>query len=830
MQSSTDTTKGAPRNLVVLSDGTGNGAGAFWKTNVWRVYQALDLAEFPKGNDGKAEGLRRQIAWYDDGVGTSSFRPLALLGGAVGWGLKRNVLDLYTFLCRNYRPGDRIYAFGFSRGAFTVRIVVDMVAEKGLLAGLGRHELARAARDAYREYRDCFNQTGKHIDLFRWIRKQIIRRWRQAWNQDYYDKIKENPHHTEVKSIAFIGVWDTVAAYGLPLQELTRGIDYWVWPLSMPNYALHKDVERACHALALDDERDTFHPLIWDEIDDPRPNRIQQVWFAGMHADVGGGYPDDALAHVPLRWMMECAEEAGLRFKDSAWKEVDRLIDPFGPLHDSRRGLGSYYRYQPRRVSARINETDQFGRIMQPPDRRRQSQASGSPSVGAANARAAEGAKARRKGPPALMKEPVKVHESVLQRIKEGTDEYAPIVLPNRFVLAGSNGTIVDGEPMGQGKERFAAQEGVWDEVWKRRVFYFATVGLSLIVAALPLIQRWMPPEPCEHVLCFAAPAISSIRNVLPAFLAAWIDAFAKVPLSFLGLVAAIVAFTMKGAALQQRIQSQMRALWSKALALDPSESKEMPKSWIRRLLSVSWIQPRLPKISVRRLRGNKIYRKFFRALKWHIVPHAFGVLVLVILVLLAAFVPHRANLALAEISGRVCAIAHERKALGGQAEGSVASSGTFAPSDPCWDTGFDVVEGGEYRITLNTAKDDGNGENSWLDDTIPVTPAKFTEGVQLPWYVRWFAWPVRRSLTDDWFQPMAKVIPSNRKSSGQLHPLTFRKKNGSGTTYVAQFTAPRTGRLQLFVNDAVPWWGGLSGTRYANNHGVAAFTIDPSD
>src|SRR4030095_13825170 len=95
------------KNILLFSDGTGNSAAKLAKTNVWRLYQAVDLSD-----------SKRQIPYYDEGVGTSSFKPLALLGGAFGWGLKRNVLDLYTFLCRNYRPGDRIYAVGFRRGAF----------------------------------------------------------------------------------------------------------------------------------------------------------------------------------------------------------------------------------------------------------------------------------------------------------------------------------------------------------------------------------------------------------------------------------------------------------------------------------------------------------------------------------------------------------------------------------------------------------------------------------------------------------------------------------------------------------------------------------------
>ena len=89
------------KNIVLLSDGTGNSSSKLFTTNVWRLYQALDLTD-----------PARQIAYYDDGVGTSSFKPLAILGGVFGFGLKRNVIDIYSFCCRNYRYCDRIYGFG----------------------------------------------------------------------------------------------------------------------------------------------------------------------------------------------------------------------------------------------------------------------------------------------------------------------------------------------------------------------------------------------------------------------------------------------------------------------------------------------------------------------------------------------------------------------------------------------------------------------------------------------------------------------------------------------------------------------------------------------
>src|SRR5215813_14810736 len=129
-----------PRNLVVLSDGTGNSAAKTAKTNVWRLYQALDL------KDGK------QVAVFGDGVGTSSVKVLRVIGLALGFGVKRNVLNLYKFLCRNHNPGDRIWAFGFSRGAFTVRALVGLIHHEGLVSFNSEAELNRNALAAYRSY------------------------------------------------------------------------------------------------------------------------------------------------------------------------------------------------------------------------------------------------------------------------------------------------------------------------------------------------------------------------------------------------------------------------------------------------------------------------------------------------------------------------------------------------------------------------------------------------------------------------------------------------------------------------------------------------------
>src|SRR6266550_7834433 len=104
------------KNIVLLSDGTGNSSAKIFKTNVWRLFQILDLRD-----------PTSQVAYYDNGVGTSAFKLFAILGGVFGFGLKRNVIDIYSFCSRNYKEGDRIFGFGFSRGAFTIRIVAGLI-------------------------------------------------------------------------------------------------------------------------------------------------------------------------------------------------------------------------------------------------------------------------------------------------------------------------------------------------------------------------------------------------------------------------------------------------------------------------------------------------------------------------------------------------------------------------------------------------------------------------------------------------------------------------------------------------------------------------------
>jgi len=740
--------------IAVFADGTGNSAAKLFKTNVWRLYDALDTS------DPGSTGQPRQIAYYHDGVGTSSFKPLAILGGAFGWGLKRNVLDLYTFVCRNWEPDDRICAFGFSRGAFAVRLLAGLIAQQGLVANTSEEELEVYARDAYRQYRRRFNPTGGLVTPLRNVRDRLIARSRRlARRQTYAERQADPARANRAVDVDFLGIWDTVAAYGMPIAELTRAVDYWIWPLSMPNYVLSPKVKRARHALALDDERDTFHPLIWDERSETDPERLQQVWFAGMHSDVGGGYPDDSLAYVSLDWMLAEAERAGLRFQADAVAEIRRIMNANGSLHDSRRGLGAYYRYQPRKVAAHVDPPDRTALLMQDPE----------PKTSA-------------------MLRSVKIHESVFRRIGQGTDRYAPIVLPGAYTVVATGGAVAP-PPEFEAAKRAIEQERVWDRVWHRRVNYFLTVFVSAHLLLFPAWHALAPPPACVGPQCLLSPAIYAVGALLPAIAEPWIDAFAATPGRAAATLLVLVLLLRRSRLLHVRSRDDMRALWEQSLGLRP-ETVAPPAT-------APW---------VRRLRAHPRYQRFFQWLKWQAAPAVFGVsLLLMVLALVAAPLGVgvlRAGIWKDEYTNAWCP------------DGSAAE---FTTSARCWPLPGTVEAGGRYRVTLTV-------KQPWADHTIETDPrgfgaARMTLGGNV-------LAPLRRSLSARWFQPIVKVAGGGGFFS--LVPLELQRVDVAEPRYTGQFTAPRTGRAHVFVNDVLlPAWLGAAGDFYTNNAGSATITIE---
>ncbi|MGH9868497.1 MAG: DUF2235 domain-containing protein [Candidatus Polarisedimenticolia bacterium] len=504
-----------PKNIILCSDGTGNTALKGRGTNVFKLYEALDL-------NGHRDDptLTEQIAFYDDGVGTQTLKPVRLLCGAIGWGLARNVRQLYAALCRCYEPDDRIYLFGFSRGAFTVRALAGLIADSGVIDRMRWHttaELDALTRKVYRthrrHYRNLTKTITKHVGL--------LDRYRDRFPELYVDEGTATP-----PQIHFMGVWDTVDAVGLPVEELSWLLNTFIYPFKFPDYQLSEKVRKACHALAIDDERRTFHPLLWDESVE-RDGRIEQVWFAGAHSNVGGGYEKHGMSLVALDWMMSKAEESGLRFIAPVRDVYGMLRNATDQLYDSRRGLGFYYRYQPRPIQKLC---------------------------------------ARNATRPTI-------HVSVLQRLLLSGQPYTPGNLPDDFDLVGT--LTRDGAPReGEGPEALRARAqalgrsihagkpllaGARKWIHLRIGTHYACLSFTLLLFVTLLRFRLADPA--------AAEATTWVRMLLPAGIAQAVEMLifqARQHLFLSSLLPALLLAYLLGSVARSRIDSIHGEFWSR--------------------------------------------------------------------------------------------------------------------------------------------------------------------------------------------------------------------------------------------------------------------------
>lgn len=563
------------KNIVLFADGTGNSPATLFKTNVWRMYQALDIRDSCEP---------RQIAFYDNGVGTESYKPLAAIGGAFGIGVWHNVRDLYTFVCRNYDAArhDKIFVFGFSRGAFTARLLVGLIGKCGIVKAQGEADLLRDVEMAYIEYRHDFllrASESRHL-IYRYFVREPVYERPKGDDKAYRRSRIHLPAEQEWPDVDFIGVWDTVDAYGMPVDELKHGLDRWIWPMSVADRQLSDHVLCARHALSLDDQRPTFRPVLWSEktldgAEMPHPERIKQVWFAGVHADVGGGYPDDAMAHVTLDWMMGEAEAAGLAFAPSARDQVQCRADAHGEQHDSRSGLAGYYRYGPRDVRRLCQDADNTVFVDRP-----------------------------------------RFHRSVLERIGRRQVDYSPVSLPrellqpnawmpdpaNPYVLWPS--TPIGG-PQGGASAQADWLDSAWDAVWWRRLAYLSTVLLSAVLVLFPLLSKWnvlpgtsLVPGRIEGSLTRAlggagdGKLLDFVLGWTPAWTHPWVTALlGHWPFAIVLIVLLAWLFFRASADLQNKIDARAEAGWAsiKQVAIN----RGWPQSWTDRMARALRTSPR---------------------------------------------------------------------------------------------------------------------------------------------------------------------------------------------------------------------------------------------
>jgi uncharacterized protein (DUF2235 family) len=299
------------KRLVVCLDGTWNGPDQGRNpTNVVKIMEAIRPSD--------AAGTR-QITFYDAGVGADGGQIDRMADGFTGRGLEQNVRDGYRFLAHNWEPGDEIYLFGFSRGAFTARSLCGFISACGLLERCAMRRLL----DAWELYRLPNEQRPP-------------------------DKLAavHAVSRCEVK-VQCIGVWDTVGALGVPgelLQAFNREHQF-------HDTELCEMVECALHAIAIDEKRGPFGPTLWQKPKGERLKQraVEQVWFPGVHSNVGGSYPDAGLSDVALLWMIRRVQaHTGLAF-DERYIAAQVKPDPMAEIYESRGPLytgSKIYPYQ----------------------------------------------------------------------------------------------------------------------------------------------------------------------------------------------------------------------------------------------------------------------------------------------------------------------------------------------------------------------------------------------------------------------------------------------------------------------------------------------------
>lgn len=338
-----------PKTIIFLADGTWNGVdvdkdgdGTFETTNVLKLYHNLagdeSIDSFALENESEriardGNGNTVQVAKYLHGVGDSRNKLKRAMGGAFGAGLITRIVRGYTFISRHYQPGDAIIIAGFSRGAYTARALAGMIAKDGLLdyAALGHPDKETAYQyglyvwGSYRENRVA--NIGHRAITSLWTR--FVRMGKCVHTEQM---IRDVP-------VQAIGVWDTVGSLGIPVyDEENERMDLF----RFADTDLSPKVKNGFHALAIDEHRTDFAPTLWT----PRQG-IEQVWFAGAHSDVGGGYEECELSDIALAWMSQKLHLNGQGARFKAPPPVAPQPEPAGMLHDSWNKLP--FKLQPRR-------------------------------------------------------------------------------------------------------------------------------------------------------------------------------------------------------------------------------------------------------------------------------------------------------------------------------------------------------------------------------------------------------------------------------------------------------------------------------------------------
>ena len=299
------------KRLITCSDGTWDRPGLLDRGKKVKSNVEIIFNRIPEiSHDGVV-----QLKVYDTGIGADAYtKDMQISEGMTGQGIDKKIKDIYTFLILNYEKGDEIYLFGFSRGAYTARSLVGFIRNCGILKPENLHLIDTA----YELYRNRNSYTSPDSDLM--------------------VGFKRNYCFEDVTPIKFIGVWDTVGSLGTPipycwylLLSVFKGIIAKRIGIPLPDFkyfnsnrykfhdvTLSSTVQNAYHALAVDERRKLFKPTLWELSNSVKnegaEQKMEQRWFPGVHCNVGGGYENCGLSDLPLKWLIDNAEVAGLNF------------------------------------------------------------------------------------------------------------------------------------------------------------------------------------------------------------------------------------------------------------------------------------------------------------------------------------------------------------------------------------------------------------------------------------------------------------------------------------------------------------------------------------
>lgn len=294
------------KRIIICYDGTGNEYGQN-NTNVVKIIESLDKD-------------KKQIFFYDPGVGTLNIfgRTIGrhigiLLGKAFGFGLQQNIEDGYEYLMNRFNPCDKVYIFGFSRGAFTARALAGMLHKFGLLHK-GNKNLIPYVSKMYKKHNISIKKRDSNVKDKN-EKDEIAKGFKQTFSQEC------KPH--------FIGVWDTVGSLGYFYGKKF-------------DTKLNHDVKYAYQAIAIDEKRKKFPVNIWDDKAKLDYQVIEQVWFPGVHSDVGGWYKDRSLSDIAFAWLMDKASSCGITLKKDWENSLEQ--DALGDIHESRKGWWRFWR------------------------------------------------------------------------------------------------------------------------------------------------------------------------------------------------------------------------------------------------------------------------------------------------------------------------------------------------------------------------------------------------------------------------------------------------------------------------------------------------------